>query len=66
MTHVLSRSAQIVLYLFSRILLGIGKTLTKRGAFESIGLTHERAMKDPAIFPVFASVVWGCVMWLFR
>jgi peroxisomal membrane protein 4 len=23
-------------------------------------------MKDPAVFSVFAALVWGCVMYLFR
>jgi peroxisomal membrane protein 4 len=68
--HVFGRNNninnQIVLYLFSRILIGIGKTMTKRGMLEPIGLNYQRALNDERIFTVFAATVWGCVMWLFR
>ncbi len=54
-----------MLYLFSRIALGVVKTAAKKGAFEP-ALTYQQALNHPAIFPAFASAVWGIVMWLFR
>jgi len=47
---------QIVLYLFSRILVGLAKLSVKRGLLPAPEKT----------FSVFAAVVWGVVMWLFR
>ncbi|KAJ3333708.1 Peroxisomal membrane protein 4 [Blyttiomyces sp. JEL0837] len=47
---------QIVLYLFSRIMVGIAKLSVKK----------ELIQQPPHAFPIFASVVWGIVMWLFR
>ncbi|KAJ3225072.1 Peroxisomal membrane protein 4 [Clydaea vesicula] len=47
---------QIVLYLFSRILVGIAKLGVKNGIYGAPETT----------FPIFASVTWGVVMWLFR
>eukprot|EP01116_Phalansterium_solitarium_P002713 TRINITY_DN12900_c0_g1_i1.p1 TRINITY_DN12900_c0_g1~~TRINITY_DN12900_c0_g1_i1.p1 ORF type:complete len:208 (-),score=55.04 TRINITY_DN12900_c0_g1_i1:326-949(-) len=46
---------QIVLYLFSRILVGLAKLGVKRGVLPAPDNT----------FAVFASLVWGVVMWLF-
>ena len=40
--------------------------MAKRGLFESVGMTYERALNDPSVFPIFAASIWGCVMWLFR
>jgi peroxisomal membrane protein 4 len=58
---------QIVLYLFSRITLGVMKLLAQKGYFEKLfNLSYEKAMQDPNIFAAFSSVVWGIVMWLFR
>jgi peroxisomal membrane protein 4 len=61
---------QIVLYLFSRILVGLAKMTVKRGWLAAEGplqLTWEQAnSNDSSIFPVFASLVWAVVMWLFR
>ncbi|KAJ3294384.1 Peroxisomal membrane protein 4 [Borealophlyctis nickersoniae] len=47
---------QIVLYLFSRIMVGAAKLAVKQGVVPQPENT----------FPVFAAVVWGIVMWLFR
>ncbi|KAJ3220264.1 Peroxisomal membrane protein 4 [Dinochytrium kinnereticum] len=47
---------QIVLYLFSRIMMGIAKLSVKKGVIP----------QPPHAFPIFAAVVWGIVMWLFR
>ncbi|KAJ3186053.1 Peroxisomal membrane protein 4 [Gaertneriomyces sp. JEL0708] len=47
---------QIVLYLFSRIMVGLAKLAVKNNIIPEPQNT----------FPVFAAVVWGIVMWLFR
>jgi hypothetical protein len=49
-------STQIVLYLFSRISMGLAQLAVKKGMIPN----------PPNSFPVFAAVVWGIVMWLFR
>jgi peroxisomal membrane protein 4 len=47
---------QIVLYLLSRITLGLGSLTVKKGI-----------LKKPSHgFTMLATVVWGIVMWLFR
>lgn len=47
---------QIVLYLFSRIVMSMVKVPV-----------HHKVFDEPKhTFPVFAAVVWGIVMWLFR
>ncbi|KAJ3020634.1 Peroxisomal membrane protein 4 [Thoreauomyces humboldtii] len=47
---------QIVLYLFSRILVGLAKLSVKK-----------QVLPEPKqTFPVFAALIWGIVMWLFR
>ncbi|ORZ33246.1 peroxisomal membrane protein 4 [Catenaria anguillulae PL171] len=48
---------QIVLYLFSRIMIGLAKLAVKESVIPD-------PPQDP--FPMFAAVVWGIVMWLFR
>ncbi|KAI9095945.1 Tim17/Tim22/Tim23/Pmp24 family-domain-containing protein [Phlyctochytrium arcticum] len=47
---------QIVLYLFSRILVGMAKLAAKK----------EIVPAPKQTFSIFAAVVWGIVMWLFR
>ncbi|KAI9282557.1 peroxisomal membrane protein 4 [Sporodiniella umbellata] len=47
---------QIILYLFSRVVLAIVKVPVKREIIDAPEHT----------FPVFAAVVWGLVMWLFK
>ncbi|KAJ1966561.1 hypothetical protein IWQ62_002395 [Dispira parvispora] len=46
---------QIVMYLFSRVAIGLAKLAVQK---EVINEPHQP-------FPVFAAVVWGLVMWLF-
>ena len=61
---------QIVLYLFSRIMVGVAKMAVKRNWLANAGplaLTWEQAnSEDSMIFPAFAALVWAIVMWLFR
>lgn len=49
---------QIVLYLFSRIMLGLAKLYWNR--------TTDEAPAPSQTYPIFAALVWGIVMWLFR
>ncbi|KAJ1905129.1 hypothetical protein IWQ60_012340 [Tieghemiomyces parasiticus] len=50
------RTRQIVMYLFSRVAIGLAKLAVEK-----------RVVDEPhRPFPVFAAVVWGLVMWLFR
>jgi len=48
---------QIVLYLFSRILVGLVKAGVKHGYI---------ARPKIKVFPWFAALVWGTVLWLFE
>ncbi|CAG8591817.1 1300_t:CDS:2 [Ambispora leptoticha] len=47
---------QIVLYLFARIMVGLAK----------VPAAHKVVDAPKHTFPIFASLVWGIVMWLFR
>ncbi|KAH6574872.1 hypothetical protein BASA50_003794 [Batrachochytrium salamandrivorans] len=47
---------QIVLYCFSRVMVGLAKLAVKRGLIP----------KPKHSFPVFAAGTWALVMWLFR
>ncbi|KAI8369127.1 peroxisomal membrane protein 4 [Choanephora cucurbitarum] len=51
-----SINQQIILYLFSRVVLAAVKVPVK----------HQIIDAPQQTYPVFAAVVWGCVMWLFR
>ncbi|KAG2204640.1 hypothetical protein INT46_006739 [Mucor plumbeus] len=51
-----SINQQIILYLFSRVVLALVKVPVKRQIIDAPQHTY----------PVFAAVVWGVVMWLFR
>ncbi|RUS29507.1 Tim17/Tim22/Tim23/Pmp24 family-domain-containing protein [Jimgerdemannia flammicorona] len=52
---VYTLSLQMVLYLFSRIMVGLAKMPVK----------HKLIEAPPQTFSVFAAVVWGIVMWQF-
>ncbi|KAL1919353.1 uncharacterized protein VTP21DRAFT_2046 [Calcarisporiella thermophila] len=47
---------QIVLYVFSRVMVGLGKMMVK----------HNNVEAPPKSFSIFAALVWGAVMWQFR
>ncbi|KAJ1971795.1 hypothetical protein H4R35_005052 [Dimargaris xerosporica] len=49
-------NSQIVMYVFSRVVFGLAKSLVKHNVIDE---PHRP-------FPVFAALVWGLVMWLFR
>ncbi|KAJ1987762.1 hypothetical protein H4R33_002724 [Dimargaris cristalligena] len=47
---------QIVMYLFSRVAIGLAK----------LAVTRKVVEEPHRPFPLFAALVWGLVMWLFR
>ncbi|KAJ1983258.1 hypothetical protein H4R34_001380 [Dimargaris verticillata] len=49
-------NSQIVMYVFSRVVFGLAKSLVKHNVIDE---PHQP-------FPVFAALVWGLVMWLFH
>ncbi|TGZ83923.1 peroxisomal membrane protein 4 [Ascodesmis nigricans] len=51
---------QIVIYVFARVVLGLVKLMAKEGKLPEVGKGNEHA------WPIFASVSWAMVMWLFR
>ncbi|KAI9296459.1 peroxisomal membrane protein 4 [Neoconidiobolus thromboides FSU 785] len=51
----ISINKQIVLYLFARVVLGLANLPIKYNY-----------ISQPDAYPIFAAVVWGTVMWLFR
>ena len=55
--HAYTPPAQINLYLLSRILYALVKLMVKRGY---------TPQPDGPVFPWFAAVVWGIVLWLFE
>ncbi|KAJ9057583.1 hypothetical protein DSO57_1021272 [Entomophthora muscae] len=50
-----SINKQIVLYLFARVAMGLGNLPVKYGV-----------ISQPDAYPLFAALIWGTVMWLFR
>ena len=58
-----SVNQQIVTYVFARVVLGLAKmAMTSEGLLPS---ETKKTVKSLS-WPVFASVSWGLVMWLFR
>uniref|UniRef100_A0A6U4LW24 Peroxisomal membrane protein 4 n=2 Tax=Hemiselmis andersenii TaxID=464988 RepID=A0A6U4LW24_HEMAN len=55
-----SVNEQIVMYLFSRILVGLAKLLAKKGVKPFSDWTFAQT------YPYFAAAVWAIVMWLFE
>ncbi|OQS06850.1 Cullin family protein [Thraustotheca clavata] len=51
---------QIIMYLFSRVLIGLVKLLSEKGA----PILKDYSFKE--VYPVLACVTWGLVMWLFE
>lgn len=51
---------QIVIYVFARVVLGFAKLAVKKGIVPEVGEKNEHA------WPLFASLSWAMVMWLFR
>lgn len=60
-----SVNQQIVIYVFARVALSLAKLSIQPGA----NIIHSAKLSDKISYnawPVFASVSWGLVMWLFR
>ncbi|KAK9479789.1 Tim17/Tim22/Tim23/Pmp24 family-domain-containing protein [Lipomyces japonicus] len=56
-----SVNQQIVLYVFSRVVLGLSKLAVEKRVIPSISDEIGNT-----VYPIFASVCWGLVMYLFR
>ena len=59
------------MYLLSRILVGGVKLAAKRGLLAHLPgplqmSTYQQALNAEWVFPAFAALTWGAVMWLFR
>lgn len=56
-----SVNQQIVMYVFARVAIGLAKLSVQRGVVpDQDGTIRKNA------WPVFASLTWACVMWMFR
>jgi hypothetical protein len=56
-----SVNQQIVMYVFARVVFGLAKLSVKSGAIRDEG---GRVRK--VAYPVYVSISWACIMWLFR
>lgn len=55
-----SVNSQIVMYLTSRVLMGLAKVASAKGVWGARDLNFE------TVYPWWASITWGLVMWLFE
>jgi len=55
-----SVNSQIVMYLTSRVLMGLAKVASAKGVWGARDLSFE------TVYPWWASITWGLVMWLFE
>jgi len=65
-----SVNQQIVVYIFARVALAVAKLLVKPrtevgGGWNIFGDQHMRELVQKNAWPVFASLSWASVMWLF-
>lgn len=67
---VSSVNQQIVVYVFARVVLALARLAVKPGNAFALPVVSSREDVSGAVsyyaWPVFASVSWGMVMWLFR
>jgi len=66
--HKSSVSQQIVTYVFARVMLGAGKMALKPRSEGGWELTRDAATREAIrrnAWPVFASLSWATVMWMF-
>lgn len=65
-----SVNQQIVIYVFARVALALAKLSVKKDSAFGLPVVSTRENVSSAVsyyaWPVFASVSWGMVMWLFR
>ncbi|KAJ9137963.1 Peroxisomal membrane protein 4 [Pleurostoma richardsiae] len=64
-----SVNQQIVIYVFARVVLALARLSVKRGsplALPAVSVEPMSSRVSYYAWPVFASLSWGLVMWLFR
>lgn len=64
-----SVNQQIVIYVFARVILALARLAVKDGspvALPVVSREYASSVVSYYAWPVFASVSWGMVMWLFR
>ncbi|KAF6220137.1 hypothetical protein HO133_003268 [Letharia lupina] len=62
-----SVNQQIVIYVFARVMLALAKLTVQRKSQGGVGMGRElREKVEGNAWPVFASLSWAAVMWIFR
>lgn len=62
-----SVNQQIVIYVFARVVLALAKLSVQRRSQGGVGMGRDLREKMQAnAWPVFASLSWAAVMWIFR
>ena len=62
-----SVNQQIVIYIFARVSLALAKLMIQRRSQGGVGMGRELSEKmERNAWPVFASLSWAMVMWLYR
>jgi len=62
-----SVNQQIVIYVFARVMLAVAKLSVQRRREGGVGMGRDlREKVQRNAWPVFASLSWAMVMWLFR
>lgn len=62
-----SVNQQIVIYVFARVVLALAKLTVQRRSQGGVGMGRElREKVQGNAWPVFASLSWAAVMWIFR
>jgi len=63
-----SVSKQIVIYVFARVMLGAAKLVFQPKSEGGLGIggAEVQGIVQKNAWPVFASLSWACVMWLFK
>ena len=62
-----SVNQQIVIYVFARVMLALAKLTVQRRSQGGVGIGKElREKVEGNAWPVFASLSWAAVMWMFR
>lgn len=62
-----SVNQQIVIYVFARVMLALAKLTVQRRSEGGVGMGRKlREKVEGNAWPVFASLSWAAVMWIFR
>ncbi|PSR79443.1 putative peroxisomal membrane protein [Coniella lustricola] len=67
--RISSVNQQIVIYVFARVVLALARLAVKKGSPVSLPIISSEPASSRVSYyawPVFASMSWGLVMWLFR